>query len=59
MTGLHALKSTLLVTTPWRPSTAHAKACMRPEETRNLKLHVVESSHFRTRGMSTRTVKRK
>jgi len=53
LTGLHALESTPLVTTRWRPSTFHAKASLRTEETRNLELPFGESSPFRAGRMST------
>ena len=56
MTGLHALESTPLVTTRWQPLTAHAKAYLRPEETRNLNIHFVESSRFSAGRMSMRPV---
>jgi hypothetical protein len=38
LAGLYALESTSLVTTGRRPLTAHAKASLRPEETRNLNI---------------------
>ena len=52
MTGLYALESTPLVTTRWRPSTFHAKAYLRTEETRNLNIHFVDSRVFRRGRMS-------
>jgi hypothetical protein len=52
LAGLHALKSTPLVTTRWRPSTFHAKAYLRTEETRNLNIPFGESSPFRAGRMS-------
>jgi len=55
LTGLYALERTPLVTTRWRPSTFHAKAYLRTEETRNLNIHFVDSCVFRRRRMSSQT----
>jgi len=52
LTGLYALESTPLVTTRWLPSTFHAKAYLRTEETRNLNIHFVDSRVFRRGRMS-------
>ena len=52
LTGLSALKGTPLVTIPRRPSTFHAKAYLRTEETRNLSIPFGKFSSFRTGGTS-------
>jgi hypothetical protein len=52
LTGLYPLQCTSSVTIGRLPLKGHAKASLNPEETRNLKLHFVESSPFRAGRMS-------
>jgi hypothetical protein len=52
LTGLYPVQCTSSVTIGRLPSTGHAKASLNPEETRNFKLHFVDSRVFRRGRMS-------
>ncbi|SMP09452.1 hypothetical protein SAMN06265347_103122 [Halobellus salinus] len=58
LTGLYPLQCTFSVIIGRLPLRGHAKACLNPEETRSLKLHLVESSRFSAGRMSNETAER-